>query len=173
MLSELLAGATIALPSQVTLILTLIHVVSNFMFGAFMFGLCNNFTLIFLSPLALLNRWYSYHFVIFAFISALFSFIGSALATSMYVTFQKVITSQKELNIAAKLGPRMFAFMWIGTSFSLAAWIVHLHLAIVSRREHHDTMKDRWERREKREEGKPRRKFQVPKWFRSKNGNAV
>jgi hypothetical protein len=121
------------------------------MFGFFLLGIIVSFLLIFLSPLVLLSRWYSYHFVTFAFISALLNFAGSTTATVMYVTFQKVITSQKELNIGAELGARMFAFMWLGTVFSIAGWAVHLHLAIVSRRKHHDTKKERRERKKERE----------------------
>ncbi len=86
----------------------------------------------------------------------------------MYVTFQKVITSQKELNIAAALGVRMFVFMWLGTVFSIAGWAVHLHLAIVSRRKHHATRKERRERK-REEEGKPARRcpqFSLPAFLR-------
>jgi hypothetical protein len=52
----------------------------------------------------------------------------------MYAVFKRVIGSQKELNISASLGPQMFAFMWIASAFSAAGWIVHFHLAYVSRR---------------------------------------
>jgi len=162
-LSELLYGATIALPSQITTILTLIHAVSNVMFGFFMLGICINFLLIFLSPLVLVSVWYSYHFVTFAFISALLTFAGSTTATVMYVIFQRVITSQKELSIGAKLGPRMFVFMWLGTVFSIAGWIVHFRLAIVSRKKHHDTRKDR---KERRKEAGTRRCPQLPTFRR-------
>ncbi|KAN0117743.1 SUR7/PalI family domain containing protein [Hyaloscypha variabilis] len=166
-MSELLYGATIALPSEITTILKLIHIVSNLMFSFFLLSILTSFLLIFLSPLVLLSVWYSYHFVTFAFISALLTFAGSTTATVMYVIFQKVITSQKELNIGAKLGPRMFAFMWLGTVFSIAGWAVHLHLAIVSRKKHHATKKDREKKRE--EEGKsPRRcpQLSLPAFWR-------
>ena len=148
-LSELLAGATIALPSEINTILELIRIVSNVMFGFFMVGLCLNFLFIFLSPIVLISRWYAYHFVTFAFISALLTTGGAAAATVMYVVFQRVITSQKELNISASLGPQMFVFMWLGTAFSIAGWIIHFHLAIVSRREHHATRRERKAEHEK------------------------
>lgn len=135
--SELLAGATIRLPSKITTILTLIRIVSELMFGFFMLGLCMNFVSIFLSPIVLHSRWYSYHYVTLAFISALLTFAGSTIATVMYVIFQKVITSQKELNISAGLGVQMFVFMWMGTVFSMAGWILHFYMACVSRKAHH------------------------------------
>jgi len=127
------------------------------MFSFFLLSILTSFLLIFLSPLVLLSRWYSYHFVTFAFISALLTFAGATTATVMYVIFQKVITSQKELNIGAKLGPRMFVFMWLGTVFSIAGWAVHLHLAIVSRRKHHQTKKELRERKREEEGKNPRR----------------
>jgi hypothetical protein len=142
------------------------------MFGFFLLGIIVSFFLIFLSPLVLLSRWFSYHFVTFAFISALLNFAGSATATAMYVVFQRVITSQKELNIGAKLGGTIFAFMWLGTVFSIAGWAVHLRLAIVSRRKHHDTRKERKERKEerKKEEGEAgrRRCPQLPRFWRGR-----
>jgi hypothetical protein len=138
------------------------------MFSFFLLSILTSFLLIFFSPLVLLSRWYSYHFVTFAFISGLLTFCGATTATVMYVTFQKVITSQKELNIGAKLGVRMFVFMWLGTVFSIAGWAVHLHLAIVSRRKHHATRKERRERK-REEEGKPARRcpqFSSPAFLR-------
>lgn len=127
------------------------------MFGFFLLSIITSFLLIFLSPLVLLSVWYSYHFVTFAFISGLLTFCGATTATVMYVTFQKVITSQKELNIGAALGPRMFVFMWMGTVFSIAGWAAHLHLAIVSRKKHHATRKERRERKREEEGKNPRR----------------
>jgi hypothetical protein len=138
------------------------------MFSFFLLSILTSFLLIFLSPLVLLSRWYSYHFVTFAFISGLLTFCGATTATAMYVTFQKVITSQKELNIGAALGVRMFVFMWLGTVFSIVGWAVHLHLAIVSRRKHHATRKERRERK-REEEGKPARRcpqFSLPAFLR-------
>jgi hypothetical protein len=136
------------------------------MFGFFLIGLLLNFFFIFLTPIVLLGVWYSYHFVTFAFISALLSFAGSTTATVMYTVFQRVITSQKELNISASLGAQMFAFMWIGTGFSIAGWIVHFHLAIVSRKEHHSTKAVRKaEKAEKKRERKAwRRKEFLKLW---------
>jgi hypothetical protein len=138
------------------------------MFSSFLLSIITSFLLIFLSPLVLLSRWYSYHFVTFAFISGLLNFIASTTACVMYVIFQKVITSQKELNIGASLGVRMFVFMWLGTVFSMAGWAVHLHLAIVSRKKHHATRKERRERKREREGKSPRRcpQLSLPRFWR-------
>jgi len=134
LLRELLDGATIALPAEVNKILTLIRIASRLMFGFFIVSICMNFVFIFLAPIVLYSRWYSYHFVTFAFISALLSTTASIIATAMFSVFKKVITSQAELNIGASLGAQMFAFMWIGTAFSVAGWVIHFHLACVSRK---------------------------------------
>jgi hypothetical protein len=133
-LSELLAGATVALPAEVNTILKLIRIVSKLMFGFFMVSICMNFICMFLGPIILYSRWYSYHFVTLSFLSSLLCTAGSVIATVMYAVFKRVISSQKELNISATLGAPMFAFMWIATAFSAAGWIVHFHLACVSRK---------------------------------------
>lgn len=52
----------------------------------------------------------------------------------MFSIFKRVISSQKELNISASLGVQMFVFMWIGTVFSIGGWIIHFHLACLSRK---------------------------------------
>jgi len=135
LLSELFAGATIALPAKINEILTLIRIASRLMFGFFIVSLCMNFVFIFLAPIVLYSRWYSYHFVTFAFISALLSTTASIIATAMFSIFKRVITSQAGLNIGASLGAQMFAFMWIGTAFSVAGWVVHFYLACVSRKD--------------------------------------
>lgn len=134
-LNELLAGATVALPAEINTILTLIRIVSKLMFGFFMLSICMNFLCMFFGPIVLYSRWYSFHFVTLSFISSLLCTAGSVIATVMYAIFKRVIGSQKELNISATLGAQMFAFMWIATAFSVAGWIVHFHLACISRKE--------------------------------------
>lgn len=52
----------------------------------------------------------------------------------MFTIFKRVISSQKELNISASLGAQIFVFMWIGTVFSIGGWIIHFHLACLSRK---------------------------------------
>jgi hypothetical protein len=133
-LSELLAGATVALPSKVTTILTLIRIASRLMFTFFLISLCTNFLCVFLSPIILYSKFYSYHFVTFAFISQLLCMSATVVGTVMFVVFQRVISSQQELNIGAMLGAQMFVFMWLGTAFSVAGWIVHFYLACLGRK---------------------------------------
>ncbi len=128
LLNELLAGATIALPAEINNILNLIKIASHLMFGFFLTGVCMNFVNIFLSPIVLYSRWWSFPFAIWTFVSALLTTAATIIATVMFVIFRNVITSQQGLNIGASLGTDMFVFMWIASAFSIFGWLVHLFL---------------------------------------------
>jgi len=47
----------------------------------------------------------------------------------MFIIFRNVITSQAGLNIGAAVGTQMFAFMWVGATFSIFGFVIHLGLA--------------------------------------------
>lgn len=129
LLNELLAGATIALPANINDILDLIKLASHFMFGFFLTGVCMNFVNIFITPIVLKSRWWSFPIAIWTFISALLTTAAAVIATVMFVIFRNVITSQAGLNIGASLGTQMFAFMWIGAAFSIFGFLIHLGLS--------------------------------------------
>lgn len=126
--SELLAGATIALPAEVTNILTLIRVASHVMFGCFLAGICMNFVSIFITPIVLRSRWWSLPIAIWTFIGALLTVVATVIATVLFVIFRNTITSQASLNIGASIGDQMFGFMWVGAAFSLFGFLIHLGL---------------------------------------------
>jgi len=128
-LDELLAGATVALPSDINNILRLIRIASNVMFGSFLTGVCMNFISIFIAPLAVYSRWWSFPIIIWTFIGALLTALGAVIATVMFIIFRNVITSQAGLNIGAAVGTQMFAFMWVGATFSIFGFVIHLGLA--------------------------------------------
>jgi hypothetical protein len=129
LLNELLAGATIALPADINNILNLIRLASNLMFGFFLTGVCMNFVSIFITPVVLFSRWWSFPIAIWTFISALLTTAATVIATAMFVIFRNVITSQAGLNIGASLGTQMFAFMWVGAAFSIFGFLIHLGLS--------------------------------------------
>ena len=129
LLNELLAGATIALPAEISDILDLIKIASNVMFGFFLTGVCMNFVSIFLAPITLYSRWWSLPFTIWSFIAALLTTAATIIATVMFIIFRNTITSQEGINIGASLGTVMFTFMWIGSGFSIAAFVIHLCLS--------------------------------------------
>ncbi|KAI0885547.1 SUR7/PalI family-domain-containing protein [Annulohypoxylon maeteangense] len=128
LLSELFSGASIALPSEVNDILTILRIASNIMFGFFLTGLLLDLVLIFLSPIVLYSRWWSLPLSILAFLGTLLVLIASALGTAMSLVFKYALTSQTDLNVNADVGTKMFAFMWIATGFTLIAFIIHAGL---------------------------------------------
>lgn len=128
LLNELLSGATIALPADINKILKLIRIASNVMFGTFLTGVCMNFISIFITPIVIKSRWWSFPIAIWTFIAALLTTIGAVIATVMFIIFRNTITSQAGLNIGASVGTQMFAFMWVGAAFSIFGFVIHLGL---------------------------------------------
>ncbi|KAI9376805.1 SUR7/PalI family-domain-containing protein [Aspergillus egyptiacus] len=150
-LSELLAGASIALPSDISDALDLARAASHWMFGLFIASTVLTFVLIFLSPLAVSSRppqtispdpgvnrlhpprrrrtfipFRALPFTIITFLTALFTIVAAVIATVMFTIFKNIFTDGQafELNIRAELGNRMLAFMWIAAAFNLLAFIV-------------------------------------------------
>ncbi|WPH01077.1 Hypothetical protein R9X50_00391200 [Acrodontium crateriforme] len=122
--SELLAGATIALPAEIDTILHIIRIVSFWMFALFLVGIILSFIMVFLAPLAVYTRWASLPIVIVTFLAALFTTVAAILATVMFIIMQTAITSVTELNIGASIGIEMFIFMWIGAITSVLAFVI-------------------------------------------------
>ena len=129
LLNELLSGATIALPAEITTILNLIRIASHVMFGCFLTGICMNLLSIFLAPIVLYSRWWSFPISIWTFISALLTTAATIIGTVMSIIFRNVATSQTSLNIGVSIGTEMFAFMWIGSAFSIFGFVIHLCLS--------------------------------------------
>lgn len=128
LVSELLAGATIALPSQVTTILNLLKIGSQVMFGFFLTGTVLNFVLMLLSPLAVYTRWFSLALSILSLISAVLVTVGAVIATVISVAAKIALTAQDELNLRADIGIKMFVFMWLAAVFTVLAFILHAAL---------------------------------------------
>ncbi|MCJ1454972.1 hypothetical protein MMC28_005325 [Mycoblastus sanguinarius] len=111
-LSELLAGATIALPANVIDALKLVRLASHWMFALFLTSACTCFVSIFLTPLSIFTRWATFPIAIFAFLSALTTTAATIIATVMFIIFEKVIHSaEADVNIVPEIGVKMFAFM--------------------------------------------------------------
>jgi hypothetical protein len=126
--SELFAGASIALPTEVNNILNILRIASQAMFGFFLAGLVLDFVLIFVAPIVLYSRWWSFPFALLAFIAFLLVAAGSVIGTAISVIFKTALTSQADLNIGVDIGIKMFVFMWIATAFTLVAFLVHAGL---------------------------------------------
>jgi len=125
-LNELLAGATITLPSSVVTTLSLVKMASNIMFGFFITGIILASVCIFVTPLAIYSRWWSFPLSILMFVTALLVVIASIIATVMFSIFKNVLTSQPGLNIGAQLGLQILVFMWIGAGGCLIGFVIQL-----------------------------------------------
>ncbi|OJJ49604.1 hypothetical protein ASPZODRAFT_109141 [Penicilliopsis zonata CBS 506.65] len=184
LLSELLAGATIALPAEITSALKIARIASEWMFGLFITATLLSFVLIFLSPFAVsarppqtlssdpqVNQAQHIHhrhtfvllrslpFTIITFLVALFTVAASIVATVMFVLFRNVfVSASEELNIKAWLGIRMMVFMWIASAFSLLAFILQFGsccAACCGGRKARKAMKNKDSARQMREKNPP------------------
>lgn len=151
LLSELLAGASIALPADISDALAIVRLASYWMFGLFMVSAVLTFVLIFLTPLAVSSRppqsispdpqvnqshpphrrrffvlLRAFPFLVIVFLNALFTIVAAIVATVMFSIFKNVFISQADLNIKASLGAQMMAFMWIAAAFNFLAFVVQL-----------------------------------------------
>ena len=137
LMNELLAGATIALPTQVITILDILRITSQIMFGFFLAGTVVNFIMIFLSPVAMKSRWWSLPCGIVGFISAVLVVAASIIGSVISFVFKFAAEAQSDLNIHVDIGTRMFIFMWLASGFTLWSFIVHAGMGCccVSRRD--------------------------------------
>jgi hypothetical protein len=124
-MNELLAGATIALPTQIITILSILRITSQIMFGFFLTAAVLAFVLVFLSPLAVSSRWWSLPLAVVSFLEMMLVLAASIVGTAISVAFKYAAEAQSELNIHAEVGVKMFVFMWLATGFSIWAFAVH------------------------------------------------
>lgn len=124
-LDELLSGATIALPSELTEILNILRLCSHLMFAFFLAGTILAFVLVFISPIAIFSRWWSLPMAILSAVTFILIFAASTIASVISYVFKYAATAQSSLNIDASVGLKMFVFMWIATGFALVGFILH------------------------------------------------
>ncbi|ROV96796.1 hypothetical protein VMCG_07844 [Cytospora schulzeri] len=124
-LNELLSGATIALPSEITQILGILKICSNIMFAFFLAGTVVSFSMAFLSPLAIFSRWWAIPMTLVSFLTFLIVLVASVIASVISFVFKYAATAQSSLNIHASVGTRMFVFMWVATGCTFFAFILH------------------------------------------------
>lgn len=125
MISELLAGAQIALPSEAVTVLNLLKMGSKIMYAFFMAGISVNFVLIFASLLVIRTRWFSLLLTLLAAIASIFVSVAAIIATVISIAAKVALTAQDQLNIRANIGVKMFAFMWIAAIFTDVAFLLH------------------------------------------------
>jgi len=136
-LSELLAGASITLPTEVIDVLNLIKLASAWMFSCFLLGTILTFLCIFLAPLGFSKkpRWQhkakriflrQLPITVLAFGALLFTAAASVIATVMFVIFKQKFSGAADLNIEAYLGRPMLAFMWTATGLDLVGFLMQI-----------------------------------------------
>ena len=137
LLNELLAGASIALPTEVADALRLVRLASRWMFVCFLVGVCLNFVCVFLVPMGFSKqpRWQhrarrifirQFPLTVLTFLTLLFTAGGSVIATVMFVIFHNKFRGAAELNIEAHLGTPMLAFMWLATGLNLIGFVMQI-----------------------------------------------
>ncbi|CAN8106425.1 unnamed protein product [Discula destructiva] len=124
-LDELLAGATIALPSTLTEILNILMICSHIMFALFLAGTVLAFVMVFLSPVAIFSRWASLPMAFLSSVTFICIFAGSVIGSVISFVFKYAATAQSTLNINASVGTKMFVFMWIATGFAFIGFVLH------------------------------------------------
>ncbi|RKK64941.1 hypothetical protein BFJ67_g373 [Fusarium oxysporum f. sp. cepae] len=125
LVSELLAGAQIALPAEAVTVLNLLKIGSRIMYGCFMAGICIDFVLIPLSLLVIRTRWWSLVITVLAFCTAILISLAAIIATVISVAAKVALTAQDQLNIKANIGIKMFVFMWLAAIFTDVAFLLH------------------------------------------------
>lgn len=136
-LGELLAGASITLPTEIVDVLHLIELASAWMFSCFLVGTVLTFLCVFFAPLGFSQRPRWQHkarriffrqlpITILTFMALLFTAAASIIATVMFVIFQDKFSGAADLNIRASLGKEMLAFMWTGTGLNLVGFLMQI-----------------------------------------------
>lgn len=135
--SELLAGASIALPTEVVSILDIVKTASTWMFACFLVGICLSFLCIFIAPLEFSKkpRWShkakrifirSLPILILRFAALLFTAAAAVIATVMFVIFRNTFQGAADLNIQAHLGIEILVFEWIAVGMTLIGFLMSI-----------------------------------------------
>lgn len=136
-MSELLVGASIALPTEVISVLDIVKTASTWMFACFLVGTVLTVLCMLFAPMAFSKkpRWShkrkriflrSLPITILTFLALLFTAAGAIIATAMFVIFKNTFESAAEFNIQAYLGTQMLAFEWTAVGLLLIGFIMQI-----------------------------------------------
>jgi hypothetical protein len=136
-LGELLAGASITLPTEILDVLNLVRLASAWMFSCFLAGILLTFLCAMVAPLGFSQkpRWQhkarrvflrQLPITVLTFLALLFTAAGSVIATVMFVIFKQKFSGAADLNIEASLGKPMLAFMWVATGLDLMGFFMQI-----------------------------------------------
>jgi lysylphosphatidylglycerol synthetase-like protein (DUF2156 family) len=170
LVSELLSGARIALPSEVRTILKVLEVGFKIMYGFFMAGTVFNLVLLLGTPLVMRTRWFSLFISLLGGLSGIFLGVAAIIATVISVAAKIALTAQNQLNIQADIGVQMFVFMWIGALTTNIAFLLHAAMGCCCK-------PDRSNKTKAASEGSPegstkrRNMTDLPSFIRRRRGN--
>ncbi|CCT68494.1 uncharacterized protein FFUJ_07281 [Fusarium fujikuroi IMI 58289] len=115
LVSELLAGARIALPAEAVTVLNLLKIGSRIIL------------------LVIRTRWWSLVITVLAFFTAVLISLAAIIATVISVAAKVALTAQDQLNIKANIGIKMFVFMWLAAIFTDVAFLLHAAMSCCCR----------------------------------------
>ncbi|KAI1113062.1 SUR7/PalI family-domain-containing protein [Nemania sp. NC0429] len=127
-LDELLAGASIALPSEINDILNILRIASHMMFGFFLGGIILDAILLVTSPIVLYSRWWSLPIGIISGMAAVVVVVAASLGAAISYIFQAALNSQPDLGVSASVGTKMLAFEFTAAGLTVLAAIIHATL---------------------------------------------
>ncbi|KAI5857112.1 SUR7/PalI family-domain-containing protein [Tricharina praecox] len=126
LLSQLLEGATIAIPADISDALDMARKASHWMFASFFVGISFLLVSFLIGWLGHLTRRTAFTVTLISVIAGLFTTIGAGLSTILYSQFQGVFESSPEFNIRANMGQQMYAFVWLAAGFAILAAVVNV-----------------------------------------------
>lgn len=129
LMSQLLQGANIALPSEVLSYLGILETASKAMFIGFFVAVIASFVATLLAPLAVQSRLLTVPLGLLGWIASLGAILGAGISTGMWTIFSsKLQQYSAQINILPSLGMQMFVFQWLGTAAVVIAAILQTAL---------------------------------------------
>lgn len=113
----------VTLPADINETLGILKTCSRIMFGFFEGALYLTLVTMVVTPFGIVSRRGTIAITALSFLSALCSLVATTLATILFILFRRAIMNAgRDMNIKARVGTTMFAFMWTETAFTLLAW---------------------------------------------------
>ena len=127
LLNELLAGATVAIPTDITDALRLVRLASRAQFGFFIVSLPLSLLSVLAAPFAPASRLLTIPISLICLLCAFCTTVATVVATALWTIFQHTVEKAgMQVNMSATFGTEMFAFMWIAAASSLIGAVIML-----------------------------------------------
>ncbi|GAO51330.1 hypothetical protein SAICODRAFT_20854 [Saitoella complicata NRRL Y-17804] len=119
--SELLIGASVAIPTSITSDIARVRIASRWIFGLYMTGVCLSFVTLLIMCIGALGRRWAVLPVITGFLAWLMTTAASVVATVLWKIVQNVFNNATEVNVIVSLSTEMLAMEWLAVAFSTIA----------------------------------------------------